>query len=141
LGILTSEDAQYLFLDTPGIHKPLHKLGEFMVTVATETIEDADIVLWLVDITVPPTEEDRAIGELLLQMGRKRKLPLLVLGLNHADRWSAPEGTTGERVNEYANLVAPLIGGRRHDGAPLLSTAIFSATCCRLARAIIPKTR
>jgi GTP-binding protein Era len=127
LGILTTEDAQYLFLDTPGIHKPLHKLGEFMVTVATETIEDADIALWLVDITVPPTEEDRAIGELLLQMGRKRKLPLLVLGLNHADRWSVPAAATGERVSEYTDLVAPLIGQARPDGSPLLSTAIFSA--------------
>ena len=127
LGILTSADAQYLFLDTPGIHKPLHKLGEFMVSVATVTIEDADIALWLVDITVPPTEEDRAIGELLLQMHRKRKLPLLVLGFNHADRWSAPAGVTGERVDEYAALVAPLVGKTRPDGAPLLSTAIFSA--------------
>lgn len=127
LGILTSEDAQYLFLDTPGIHKPLHKLGEFMVRVAAETIEDADIVLWLVDITVPPTDEDRAIADLLLQMAHKRKLPLLVLGLNHADRWSAPEGTTGQRVDEYAQLVAPLIGKERGDGKAVLSTAILSA--------------
>jgi GTP-binding protein Era len=127
LGIYTTEDAQYLFLDTPGIHKPLHKLGEFMVTVAAQTIEDADIALWLVDITTPPTDEDRDIGELLLQMHRKRKLPLLVLGLNHADRWSAPEATTGERIEEYVHLVAPLVGKQRADGAPLLSTAVFSA--------------
>ena len=127
LGILTTADAQYLFLDTPGIHKPLHKLGEFMVRVATETVEDADIVLWLVDITVPPTEEDRAIGELLMQMARKRKLPLLVLGLNQSDRWNAPEAATGERANEYAHLVDPLIGKTNAAGSPLLSTAIFSA--------------
>jgi GTP-binding protein Era len=127
LGILTSEDTQYLFLDTPGIHKPLHKLGEFMVNVATATIEDADVALWLVDITTPPTEEDRAIGELLMQMHRKRKLPLLVLGLNHADHWNAPESVTGERVDEYTALVAPLIGQQRADGAPLLRTAVLSA--------------
>lgn len=127
LGILTTEDAQYLFLDTPGIHKPLHKLGEFMVTVAAETIADADIVLWLVDITVPPTEEDRAVGDLLLQMRRKHKLPPLVLGLNHADRWNAPEASTSVRVNEYASLVAPLIGQERSDSTPLFNTAIFSA--------------
>ena len=42
LGILTTADAQYLFLDTPGIHKPLHKLGEFMVAVATETVERSE---------------------------------------------------------------------------------------------------
>ncbi len=49
LGIYTQPDAQILFLDTPGIHRPLHKLGEHMVRVAEETIADADIVLWLVD--------------------------------------------------------------------------------------------
>ena len=65
LGILTTADAQYLFLDTPGIHKPLNKLGEYMVAVAAETIEDADITLWLVDINVPPTDEDAAIADLL----------------------------------------------------------------------------
>jgi GTP-binding protein Era len=152
LGILTTADAQYLFLDTPGIHRPLNKLGEYMVTVAAETIEDADVALWLVDINVPPTAEDAAIAELLLRLHRKHKLPPLVLGFNHADRWSAPEGDTGVRVNEYVTLVAPLVDGTvaarqqepkpQEPGAqepvsagaadepplrPLLSTAIFSA--------------
>ena len=110
----------------PGAAKPAAP-ATFMVAVATETVEDADVVLWLVDITTPPTEEDRAIGDLLLQMARKRKLPRLVLGLNHVDHWNAPEGNTGERVDEYARLVEPLIGKTSADGAPLLSTAVLSA--------------
>jgi GTP-binding protein Era len=135
LGIHTTPDAQYLFLDTPGIHKPLNKLGEYMVAVAAETIEDADLTLWLVDINVPPTGEDAAIAELLLRLQRKRKLPPLVLGFNHADRWSAPEDETGVRINQYVALVGSLLGGTvasdpaAPDAAPrpLLSTAIFSA--------------
>ena len=133
LGILTTADAQYLFLDTPGIHKPLNKLGEYMVAVAAETIEDADITLWLVDINVPPTDEDAAIAELLLRLQRKHKLRALVVGFNHADRWSAPEADTSVRINQYIALVAPLVGlaltpspgDASH--AHLLNTAIFSA--------------
>ncbi len=130
LGILTTEDAQFLFLDTPGLHKPLHKLGEYMVAVAAETIDDADIVLWLVDITVPPTGEDSAIAELLLRLYAQRKLPLLVLGCNHADRWRGGAEETRTRVAEYTSLLAPLAGrNRRRDDRdlPLLSSAVFSA--------------
>jgi GTP-binding protein Era len=142
LGILTTADAQYLFLDTPGVHKPLNKLGEYMVAVAAETIEDADVVLWLVDINVPPTAEDTALAELLLRLHRKHKLPPLVLGFNHGDRWSAPEADTGVRINQYVSLVGSLVGQERSPShslapsssqeaapvtVPLLSTAIFSA--------------
>ncbi|MFN8468144.1 MAG: GTPase Era [Caldilineaceae bacterium] len=127
LGILTTADAQFLFLDTPGIHKPLNKLGEYMVAVAAETIEDADITLWLVDINVPPTDEDAAIADLLLRLQRKHKLNALVVGFNHADRWSAPEAETSVRINQYIALVAPLVGLTLPSTFPLLNTAIFSA--------------
>ena len=48
-GILTTEDAQIIYVDTPGIHKPHHKLGEFMVETAENTLYDVDIVYYLVD--------------------------------------------------------------------------------------------
>lgn len=51
-GIYTKEDFQIVFLDTPGIHKPKHKLGEYMVEVAEKTIRDVDVVYYLVDVTV-----------------------------------------------------------------------------------------
>ena len=127
LGILTTDDAQLLFLDTPGIHKPLHKLGEYMVTVAAETIEDADIMLWLVDINVPPTDDERKIVELMQRLHRKHKLPPVVMGFNQDDRWSGAESETCIRINEYTGLVDWLVGKTRADGTPLLGTAIFSA--------------
>lgn len=130
LGILTTEDAQMLFLDTPGIHRPLHKLGEYMVQVAADTIADADVVLWLVDINTPPTAEDRAIAELLQQLTtRKRRrvtLPPLIIGLNQADRWGGDAETTAVRVREYEALVGWLVADATGDRAAI-STAIFSA--------------
>src|SRR5512136_1261243 len=53
LGILTRPDAQVVFIDTPGVHKPLHLLGEGMVQVATDCIADADVIVFLVDGTTP----------------------------------------------------------------------------------------
>ena len=49
--ILTEERGQVIFLDTPGIHKPKHKLGEFMVDVAIDSLREVDLVLYMVDAT------------------------------------------------------------------------------------------
>ncbi len=65
LGILTREDYQIIFVDTPGLHKPRHKLGHAMVATATAAIPDADVVLFMVDVSVPPTDEDRVIGKII----------------------------------------------------------------------------
>ncbi|KJS80378.1 MAG: GTPase Era [Peptococcaceae bacterium BICA1-8] len=48
-GILTQEEAQIIFLDTPGIHKPKHRLGQFMVDIAQNTLEEVDIIYYMVD--------------------------------------------------------------------------------------------
>ena len=133
LGILTAADAQMLFLDTPGIHQPQHKLGEYMVQVAADTIADADVVIWLVDINTPPTTEDRAIAGLLQQLTtRKRKrvtLPPLILGCNQVDRWRGDAATTAERIREYTALLAWVrdLPPSVVPGRPPVSTAIFSA--------------
>jgi len=48
-GIYTTEDSQVIFLDTPGVHRPKNKLGEFMVSSAMNTLKEVDLVLFLVD--------------------------------------------------------------------------------------------
>lgn len=58
LCILTQGDAQIVFLDTPGIHKPKHKLGEYMVRAAENTLKEVDAILFVVDAT-----EDMGAGE------------------------------------------------------------------------------
>jgi GTPase len=65
LGILTDEDMQIVFVDTPGIHEPKHALGEGMNAVAQGALMDADLVLWLVDTSDEPHAEDRLIAERL----------------------------------------------------------------------------
>lgn len=52
-GIYNEEDCQIVFVDTPGIHKPLHKLGQRLNEEAYYSIEDVDIILFLVDVTMP----------------------------------------------------------------------------------------
>ena len=67
LGILTRPDAQIIFVDTPGVHRPHHKLGKAMVADATRALPDADVVLFIVDGSVPPTGEDRMVADLIRQ--------------------------------------------------------------------------
>lgn len=82
LGILTGEASQVVFVDTPGIHRPHHKLGQALNLAAEEALEGVDIILWIVDLTSEPTDEERDIAELL---ARLRYKPDLVLGLNKMD--------------------------------------------------------
>lgn len=49
--VLTQQDAQIVFLDTPGIHKPKHKLGEYMVKAAEGTLKEVDVIVFVVDAT------------------------------------------------------------------------------------------
>jgi GTPase len=100
LGILTLEGAQVVFVDTPGLHNPHHRLGEFMNEVAVQALEDADLIVWLVDVSDLPTEEDFQIASRLLKL-RSRAAPLL--GLNKIDRIT-PE-LLPERTQQYANLL------------------------------------
>jgi len=82
LGILTREDVQVIFVDTPGLHRPQHRLGQALVREATGAIPDADAILFVVDVSVPPTDEDRLVAEIIRSHSRKP----LVLVLNKMDR-------------------------------------------------------
>ncbi|UCD97766.1 MAG: GTPase Era [Chloroflexota bacterium] len=82
MGILTLEKAQIVFVDTPGFHNPIHKLGERMNQEALQVLEESDIILFLVDISQPPHEEDRLLANAL--SGIKRSIPIL-MALNKAD--------------------------------------------------------
>ena len=102
LGILTLEQAQIIFVDTPGIHKPVHKLGEVMVQTAIHTIPDADVILWLVDASYRPTQEDHHIANLVHRRGSK--IPV-ILGLNKSDL--VPRDARQERAKAFLELLEP----------------------------------
>ncbi|MBR5808879.1 MAG: GTPase Era, partial [Clostridia bacterium] len=62
LAIHTTDDYQIVFTDTPGIHRPHNKLGEFMVKVANESMNEMDVVLFVVDATRPINEMEKEIA-------------------------------------------------------------------------------
>jgi GTP-binding protein Era len=90
MGILTLEDAQVIFVDTPGVHQPLHKLGENMNQEAADTLQESDQILLVVDVSQPPTSEDRMLVDLLHNL--RRTVPV-ILALNKMD---LPDGQTLE---------------------------------------------
>jgi GTP-binding protein Era len=111
LGILTTPDAQLVFVDTPGVHSPRHKLGQFFNQEAEEAMDGVDIILFLVDASTEPDEDDQRIAGLLASLRRR---PDLVLGLNKIDL------LTGETIAMRQAAYEALIPG--------IQTLAFSAT-------------
>lgn len=73
--IMNTDNAQIMFLDTPGIHKPHHKLGEYMVRTAEGTLQEVDVILFVIDVT-----EKRGSGEdYILELLRKVKTPVILV--------------------------------------------------------------
>lgn len=66
-GIYTTQEGQIVFIDTPGVHKPLNKLGEFLLDEAKFAVPDADLILFLVDGSEPAGKGDRWIAQNILQ--------------------------------------------------------------------------
>lgn len=80
LGIVNQPGAQLVFLDTPGIHKPMHKMNEVMVKTALQTCKEVDVILMLVEATEQPGGGDRFIIETLAEV----KTPVYLL-INKVD--------------------------------------------------------
>ena len=78
--ILTEERGQIIFLDTPGIHKPHHRLGEYMVDSAKGSIKGADYIVYVVDVTARRGTGDEFVGEIIKNSG----VPC-ILALNKID--------------------------------------------------------
>lgn len=90
LGVYNRPGAQVVFLDTPGIHKPHHKLGEYMNRVATSTIPEVDVVLFVVDGSVPePGEGDRYVAEAVARSGKPAILVVNKMDRVKRDQWYA----------------------------------------------------
>lgn len=83
--ILTGDDYQMVFVDTPGIHKPKHKLGEYMVNSATDSIKDVDLVLFLSN----PCDEVGRGDKFIIEQLKNQKAPVIFV-LNKVDE-SSPE--------------------------------------------------
>jgi GTP-binding protein Era len=100
LGILTRDNAQLIFVDTPGIHTARHKLGRFLNQEAEEALNGVDVVLFLVEGSSEPTEDDSQIAALLEKAARR--IPVL-LAVNKIDL--IPVGELSHRLEKFHGLI------------------------------------
>ncbi len=98
-GILTRPDAQIVFVDTPGIHRPIHPLGKFMVRSAVDVLDGIDVVVFVADGSKMPTREDEDIAEML---NERVQAPVL-LALNKMDLLK--RDAIGEITQAFFDLV------------------------------------
>lgn len=96
-GIYNEEDTQIVFVDTPGIHKPNHKLGKYLNKQAYYSIDDVDIVLMLVDASQPLGPGDKFIIERLQNVSKP-----VILIINKIDKLTRDE--LMEKIVEYKDL-------------------------------------
>ncbi len=95
--------AQVVFVDTPGIHNPHHKLGEYLVDTALEAIPGADVVVWLVDASEAPQAEDKLVAEAITEAQAKAsrrgepEIPV-ILALNKVDLLSPEQKVTNQGI-------------------------------------------
>ncbi len=80
-GIYTTDEGQIVFIDTPGVHKPLNKLGEFLLDEARIAVPDADLILFLVDGSEPAGKGDKWIAQNILQT----EIPVIIV-MNKVDK-------------------------------------------------------
>ncbi|GGJ37173.1 GTPase Era [Deinococcus roseus] len=106
-GILTEDQHQIVFVDTPGMHKAKDALGKYMNEEIQAALSDVDAILWIVDLRHPPTEEDVMVSRTIKDIDK----PLIVVG-NKLDASKYPE----EALRLYGNLL-----GEREFGTRTLS--------------------
>ncbi len=98
-GILTNETGQIVFVDTPGIHKPINKFGEFLLDEAKISVPDSDLVLFLVDASEPAGKGDKWIVENVIS---KTNVPVILV-MNKLDKISNQDKIT-ENYQSYQKL-------------------------------------
>jgi GTP-binding protein Era len=100
LGILTLPEAQIIFIDTPGLHIPIHKLGEYMNAEARETLRDCDLILMLFDLNYSPSKDDEQVVEIVNGYRQETKV---LAALNKVDLLDERE--LSERMEQFEALL------------------------------------
>lgn len=133
LGILTRPDVQLVFVDTPGIHRPRHKLGEFLNQEARESLEGVDLILFLVDVSAEPTEDDARIAALLNSTSRRTPLILVANKIDLVSRDTAEENLKTHRLLLHRPAESVLISAVQSDGLEDLEKLLFQKSPIRAA--------
>ena len=128
LGIMTRPDYQIIFMDTPGLHQPKHQLGRYMVAKAQSVIPDADVILFMVDVSVEPTADEQDIARLLLRQAPGT--PVLLV-LNKMDRLPP------DKVEPHCNAYWSLGGTQTWYQDWMMTTATTGANLDKLLQQIV----
>ena len=124
LAILSLADAQVVFVDTPGIHKPQHKLGEQMNKAALEALKDCDVILAIFDLSHAPSPDDARVAA---QIQAFRGGKAVVAALNKLDLVPADE--VGEHAAPFHELLPDAesiaVSATRGDGREALLQAVI----------------
>ncbi len=118
-GIRTDEDTQMIFVDTPGIHKPQNRLGKILNKEAYFTLNDVDVILFLVDITEPLGKGDMFVIDIL-----KNVTVPVILVINKIDK--LPKEEILKKIDEYKDLynfdeIVPISASQRDNVDRLIS--------------------
>ena len=120
-GIRTDSDTQMVFVDTPGIHKPKNRLGKILNKEAYFTLNDVDVILFLVDITEPLGKGDMFVIDVLKNVS----VPVILV-INKIDK--LPKEEILKKIDEYKDLynfdeIVP-ISAYKHDNVDRLITVL-----------------
>lgn len=107
-GIYTTDEAQLVFVDTPGVHKPKDAMGKYMNSEVNAALADVDAVVWVVDLRHPPTDEDKMVARQIRELPK----PLTLVG-NKTDIAKYPD--------EAMRLYRALLEGREQLDEVMLS--------------------
>lgn len=137
LGILTTDEAQVLFMDTPGVHQPKQELGKFMMRQVENALMDSDVLIFVADVRSAPDDADRRVAERILPL---RQAKLLVL--NKAD--AADPLTLVDNVKAYeelfgAELPSPVTPPAPSDQTVVMTSAVRGDGLDTLLRMIIAR--
>ena len=104
-GIINIGENQYIFMDTPGIHKPKHLLGEHMMNVALETLNNADLILFMLDGT-----QEISTGDIFVNENAKNSNTPIVLIINKIDKMTDEDialklKEVKEKLGEFSGII------------------------------------
>lgn len=121
LAVYSTDDVQIIFTDTPGIHNPHNKLGEFMVKAANESMRDTDVVLFVVDATKGIRTKEREIAENIGKLG----IPSILI-INKIDLIKKedllPMIADFSNINHFDDIIP--ISAKEADGVPALLSVL-----------------
>jgi len=100
-GILTTENYQVIFIDTPGVHQPHNKLGESMNQEARHALEHCDMVVFMVDASQMPSDEDRLLASMLHTSVKPEKVLLVLNKIDLVNSGDLPDFEAA-----YSQLIA-----------------------------------